>query len=139
MTIQTIRTEIEQRLVDNYSDLSNARFPNQPFDTNRIAPWIDFTVTFRNGLNVGIRSSAIKNVCVRRLGAIVANAYVKPDTGTISAEEKVDELIEIFENVNFGKIHTRSADVRAQGQITTEGNNPQLWVYSVRIPFYSDE
>jgi len=146
MSIDSVRTAIEQRFYDNWTGTSvdtNVRFSNAPFKAPENASWASIDVAFITTRNITISS----NLPVRRRGRIIIDVYGSIDSGTGGLATLSDEAISIFENKQFSVpsdavtsyVNSGGADVRHIGVPNAQGTDPQWYKFSIRIPFYRDE
>jgi len=145
MSIDSIRAAIEQRFIDNWTDTplaTGVRWSNRPFKPPATA-WVSLDVRFTFSRNSTIGSTTI---AVRRSGSIFVDIYTPVDSGTGSTTVSVDNLLAIFENVQFAtadagttQIQCLAADIRHTGVPNIQGLDPMWYKYSVRVPFYRYE
>ncbi len=139
MSLNSIREAIEQEFVDNFSDPTIVRFQNINFDESSKTTWVDFNITFRDSENAALGGSAPNGIDVRRNGAVLADVYVAPKSGTKDAMTLIDEITTLFENTQIGRIQLLASSWREIGQLKTAGDDPIWFVYRVRTEFYKYE
>ncbi len=127
MSFDTLRQDIEQRMVDNWAENATVEYENLPFDKPSNVEWVRLTVTTGQGETQGIAGST---VTVRDTGMVSLQVFAPEGTGTKTSKALVDAFIAIFEHARFNGITTYTASV------SSVGNDGYGWHQTnVTVPF----
>lgn len=116
MSFDTLRENIEQRMVDNWTD-STVAYENVAFDPpdpTSSAKWVRFTVINGESQTAegGIQGSTYKT---RDTGTISLQIFVPQNTGTKKSRQLIDSFNTIFEHKRFSGVVTYSANITPVG------------------------
>ena len=137
MTFENERKYIEEEFSDNWtSSTTPIKYSNVNGlvkgtsivkDSTGLSQWCRLEIVNTNADNVVVGGGTI-----RHEGEIVVNIFVKTGTGTDTARELCDDVIDIFNNKTFDDVNCTASIV------TTEGDIDGFFMMSVSTPYYRD-
>jgi len=127
--VQSDHRAIELRLEDNWGEETEIAFKNVEFESDDYDEWIRLTIIDGDSKQMSLEETPLH----RRVGLIIIQVFVRPDTGTKRIEELAGRAADIFRAVQFDGITCRSPMYREIG-------DAKNWFQAnVETEFYVDE
>lgn len=133
MTRSEVKNFLMKKFIDEYTGSEPVCFPNDDkFDKPTNAAWIDFRIQNNDSYQASLGIAPRRRF--ERMGFILFNVYIPPNTGTYDGDQICEEILNIFEGKRFGSIVCTTGTYQEIGI-----NNEDFFQFYGTVYFYFDE